>query len=58
MSRGMRASPQNFGIVPLSSPAAFQCDATTSGITGYATRVITIVRMSIRAIAGRISFMH
>ncbi|MCX6685080.1 MAG: hypothetical protein NTV10_00265 [Methanoregula sp.] len=58
MSRGIRASPQNFGIVPFRSPAAFQCEATTSGIIGYTTSVITAVRMSTRAIAGRISFMH
>jgi hypothetical protein len=55
---GMRISPQNFGNVPFRSPAAFQWDATTSGITGYTARVITAVRMSTRAIATRISFMH
>jgi hypothetical protein len=57
MSRGMRMSPQNFGNVPSMSPAAFQCEATASGITGYATIVIPAMIMSTSAIAARTSFI-
>jgi len=49
--------PAGFPMEPSGTPAAFQCETTWSGSTGYAASETRKVRMRPAMIAGRMGFM-